>query len=51
MFASIDGLMTKLERTVRRHKERTHDRWHTGSDFAEDGFVAPSDDDHEDFEA
>ena len=51
MFASIDGLMNKLERTVRRHKERTHDRWHTGSQDGEDGFLSSSVSDGEDIEA
>lgn len=45
MFASIDGAMTKLERAVRRHKERAHDRRHAGSGDASDGFVSPSSDD------
>ena len=47
--ASIDGAMTKLERVVRRHKERTHDRNHAGSGDAMDGFVSA--DASEDFEA
>jgi len=51
MFASIDGAMSKLERVVRRHKERTQDRWQSGSGEAEDGFVIPSGDDGLDIEA
>jgi len=52
MFASIDGAMTKLERVVRRHKERTHDRLHAGSGDATDGFGASGGDDAgEDIEA
>ena len=51
MFASIDGAMTKLERVVRRHKERAQDRWQTGSGEAIDGFVQPSGDEPEDIEA
>jgi len=49
MFASIDGAMTKLERVVRRHKERHHDRKHAGSGDAMDGFVSAES--GEDFEA
>jgi putative sigma-54 modulation protein len=51
MFASIDGAMTKLERVVRRHKERAIDRWHTGSGDATDGFAVVSGDEAEDIEA
>ena len=50
MFASIDGLMTKLERAVRRHKERTHDR-RTGPETIENPFVAAAEDDLDDYEA
>ena len=48
MFASIDGAMTKLERAVRRHKERANDRRHAGSGDASDGFVSVSADDQVD---
>ena len=51
MFASIDGLMTKLERVVRRRKERNYDRLQSGSSDAEDGFVRPSRDDEDEIEA
>ena len=51
MFASIDGAMNKLERVVRRHKERAQDRWQSGSGEATDGFVIPSRDDPGDIEA
>jgi putative sigma-54 modulation protein len=51
MFASIDGAMNKLERVVRRHKERAQDRWQSGSGEASDGFVIPSGDDGMDIEA
>lgn len=38
MYTTIDGLMSKLERTVRRHRERTIDRQQAGSGDASDGF-------------
>jgi putative sigma-54 modulation protein len=51
MFASIDGAMNKLERVVRRHKERAQDRWQAGSGEAIDGFLTPPGDDGVDIEA
>jgi len=38
MYVAIDGLMNKLERVVRRHRERIIDRAHAGSGDAVDGF-------------
>jgi len=38
MYTTIDGLMAKLERTVRRHRERGIDRSQAGSGDAGDGF-------------
>jgi putative sigma-54 modulation protein len=38
MYVAIDGLMNKLERVVRRHRERIIDRAHSGSGDATDGF-------------
>ena len=40
MYATIDSLMNKLERQVRRHKERVIDRSQAGSGDASDGFSA-----------
>jgi len=40
MYTTIDGLMSKLERTVRRHRERKIDRSQAGSGDASDGFSA-----------
>jgi len=40
MYTTIDGLMNKLERVVRRHRERKIDRAHSGSGDASDGFSA-----------
>jgi len=50
MFASIDGAMHKLERVVRRHKERANDR-RTASADAGDGFVRPEGDEDMTIEA
>lgn len=41
MYATIDGIMNKLERTVRRHKERIIDRAQSGTGDSVDGFVTP----------
>ena len=38
MYATIDGLMSKLERQVRRHKERVNDRQQAGSGDAGGAF-------------
>jgi len=38
MYTTIDGLMSKLERVVRRHRERKIDRSQAGSGDASDGF-------------
>ncbi len=38
MYTTIDALMNKLERVVRRHRERKIDRTHSGSGDAADGF-------------
>lgn len=38
MYASIDGIMNKLARTVRRHKERMLDRTQAGAADFRDGF-------------
>ena len=38
MYTTIDGLMAKLERTVRRYRERKIDRSQAGSGDAGDGF-------------
>lgn len=43
MFTSIDGLMAKLERVARRHRERNLDRMHAGSGDAGDGFLDSGD--------
>lgn len=40
MAAAVDGVMKKLERVVRRHKERIIDRTHTGPGLPVDGFGA-----------
>ena len=40
-YATIDALMTKLERSVRRAKERVIDRSQAGSGESVDGFAAP----------
>jgi putative sigma-54 modulation protein len=50
MYTTIDGLMAKLERTVRRHRERSIDRSHAGSGDAGDGF-SPLVDEAEEAEA
>ncbi len=50
MFASIDGLMNKLERAVRRHKERTHDR-RTGAETIDAPFAVSANDDLDEIEA
>ena len=39
MYASIDGLMNKLERTVRRQRERLLDRKHGHEDY--ERFLVP----------
>ena len=38
MYATIDGIMTKLERSARRKRERKIDRAHRGSGIVIDGF-------------
>jgi putative sigma-54 modulation protein len=40
MYTTIDGLMAKLERSARRHRERAIDRKQAGSNDASDGFSA-----------
>ncbi len=50
MYVAIDGLMSKLERVVRRHRERIIDRAHSGSGDATDGFPA-LEPEHEEIEA
>ncbi len=41
MYATIDGIMNKIERAVRRHKERMIDRHQSGSGELPDGFATP----------
>jgi len=39
MYATIDGIMNKAERTVRRHKERLIDKHQAGAGEEGDGFT------------
>lgn len=41
MYATIDGIMAKLERAVQRAKERMIDKAHAGEESESDGFTAP----------
>ena len=43
MYSTIDTLMARLERTVRRHKEKFIDRTHDGPGKDIDGFAADED--------
>lgn len=45
LYASIDALMQRMERTVRRAKERTLDRYHSGPPAAAEPDVSDDEED------